>query len=327
MEILINDQKLDVTFGEEKNLDEVYRGVERWLGEHGRHILDFRIDGKPIRRETLAHYDLAHTGLLEIIAGDTQDMLLSSLVELDHYVDKIGSYLFDRTEISLSATDLEQLQEGLLSIEDVLESARRILGIDLSRSGHAEKSMKEVQKRLKELLHNQDADFRDEFLENLRDLKSFLMRLIGQLRAMRATPESLLEELDTFYQDLPTIQQAFANVNAQFNRGQDITALEELDLASERLDHVLAHLNALDYHLSGRGVPLAALSLKGKTFRQKIDDLSGLLEELSSAFLEGDLVAVGDILEYELGSELEELRPYLTEIRPLFVASLVAAQS
>jgi len=327
MEIFINDQKLDVTFGTEKNLEEVYRGVERWLKEHGRHILDFRIDGQEMGREELLYLDLTAIGRLEIIAGDTQDMLLSSLVELDAYIDKVGSYLFERGQITLSETDLTQLREGLLSIQDVLDSAHRLLGIDLARSGHAERSMNEVQRRLRELLDSHDADFRDEFLENLRDLKSFVMRLIGQLRAMRSTPESLLGELDLFYEELPIIQEGFAHVNAQFNRGQDLSALEELDLASEKLDNVLALLNALDYHLTRQGSPLAGLSLKGQTFRQRIDELSRLLEELSGAFLEGDLVAVGDILEYELGSQLEELRPYLTEIRPLFVASLVATQS
>ncbi len=332
MEIYVNEQELDAELSGEKNLAEIYEAVNSWTQEHRKYILGLKVDDEEIAVGRLAGIPTEGVARVDFYIGDETDMMLATIEELDRYVDQVGSTLFTREIIS--AEDAANLREGMDYIRQIIGSVSALLQIDLASRPAAVTALDDIQEEpLEAILARMEKQITvlgagagrepiEHFLADLRDFKLFLMQLILRTRTLGAGLEELLETVEDFERGLPDLIEEIISINAQFNSGKDAGALETLDRITMRLHDSISALFALDYKLRARdGSTIAGLEIEGVPFRKRADALTGLLRDLSGAFEENDIVAVGDILEYELTARLEELRPYLAEIRQLVLAS------
>ena len=332
MEIFVNEQELDAELGGEKNLAEIYEAINSWTQEHRKYILNMKVDDEEVAVTRLEEIPSEGVRRVDFYIGDETDMMLATIEELDRYVDQVGSTLFSRQ--TLSEEDVPNLREGMEYIRQIIVSVSSLLHINLAERPAAVTALDDVQEEpLERILQRMDdrvAGFKagsgraeiEAFLADLRDFKLFLMQLMLKTRTLGAGLEELLETVEDFERDLPQLLEEIVSINEQFNSGKDAGALETLDRITGRLHDSISALFALDYKLRARGAEtIAELEIGGVSFRTRADTLTGLLRDLSSAFEENDIVAVGDILEYELTGGLEALRPYLAEIRQLVLAS------
>ena len=332
MQIYVNEQELDAELTGEQNLAEIYKAVNDWIAGHNRYILSMRVDSQDVALSGLDEIGMDHVHRVDFYVGDELDMVLTTLGELDRYVDQIGSTLFESE--SVAESDIMNLNDGMQWIRQILSSFSAIMNLDLNSmsvlvpgSGGSEaidRILDRLDKRVQGFAHNNSRASIEDFLEDLRSFKFFVMKLELQLRTMNARVDELAELIERFDNEIPELTASIVSINEHFNSGKDFNALETLDRITERLNEYISALFALDYQLrrgTGEKRSLKDVQIGEVNFHSVATDLTALLKDLSSALEENDIVAAGDILEYELAEKLELLRPYLTEIRQLVLAS------
>ena len=339
MQIYVNDEKLDATLNGEKNLKEVYGFIDSWLSQSKRYILNTSVDQKEVPLNSLAEIPIDTVKRFDFHVGDEMDMLLSSVRELDLYIDQVGSTLFEREKLKVK--EVRDLKEGLKWCREILQSISSMVGLSLNAmqiglpmksgqgldpqgkdSGEKGKGAENVaslleclEKRLQTLKEDHSSSDIESFLIDLRVLKSFVIRLEMQLRSMAAEPDELVKVIDDFANYIPNFKEKLVDINASFQKGRDLQALDALEQISANLNLCITALYAVDYRTQKGGESkITELSVDSLSFYEAASELASLLQELSNALEEGDIVAVGDILEYELTEKLDKLQVYLREI-------------
>ncbi len=336
MEIYVNGQKLNAQIGSQENLKEIYDSFFAWTKEQQCYIISMQIDKREcnLGKQALEAIDSSRVKRIDFTVGNEHEMLLSSIVELDSYIDQIGSTLWAKE--NLTAKEQRDLQEGLHFINQILVSISKLMGSKLESiniaapgSAHAEAVypvLKRLKSKAKLFAARQSREDIESFLSDLRGVKSFITSLGMQLRSILAKPEELIFTIDEFAAKIPSIKEDLAAINSNFQKAADSKALSGLEEITVQLNHYISALYAADYQThhknSGKG-EITELAINSVSFHTKTSELTALLQDLSQALEEGDIVAVGDILEYELSAKLDSLQPYLVEISALCQSRLL----
>ncbi|MBI3394309.1 MAG: hypothetical protein HY042_00585 [Spirochaetia bacterium] len=334
MKVFVNEQPLDAQMADNEGPVQVYQAVDSWVRENHRFLLGMRADGVEILPGDLDAVEPGSVDRLEFFVGDEIDMVLVTVEELDNYVDQVGSTLFENERVS--PEEKTQLCEGIQWIRQVMDSVSHILRLDLAAVISpiaGEDSLDAVLARIEKKaadINTGDSEGQsqalDAFVEELRNLKFYTIRLRLQLRTMHSGAEELVEAIEEFEKNIETLVESVISVNVAFQSGRDVDALASLDQITEKLHYYVAALYALEYQENRAGRPgIAKLALGGAAFDQKVVHLTNLLVDLSTALEEGDITAAGDILEYELTAAIKALAPYLPEIREVVAGKHAAS--
>ncbi len=339
MQIYVNEQKFDAILNEEKNLKEVYDSLQMWVEKNKRYILGMKADQRELNVNALEKIHIDKVKRLDFYIGDELDMLLSSVEELDQYIDQVGSTLFDKKEIEV--VEQGNLQEGLKWIREILKSIFSILGLEPNlitvntpdsenfKNTHTiNQILDQLEHEVQSFLDQHDEREIENFLETLRSLKYYTMRLNMQLKSMGAKPAELVEILKDFEKKIPVLKEELVAINSNFQKGQETKALELLSLITTQLNLSISALYAIDFKAQQKGdSTLTELSIEHHlgsnskeilSFHKVVADFTILLENLSNSLEIGDIVALGDILEYELTERLDILKPYISKILEMF---------
>jgi hypothetical protein len=331
MQIFVNNQKLEAQFSGMENLAEIYEEMDRWSLENKRYIIGFMVDQQEIPVRDLTEWGMDKIDRLDFMIGDEMDMVLATIEELDRYVDQIGSTLYGISE--LRENQIGELKEGVHWIFQIMDSLSSILRIDLSKATSsldrpAEDGMDSMAATLANLKNASEGfekansnESVDLFLENLRIIKYFVMKLQLQMRALAAGIEELIELAEEFHKGIPRLTDEAVRINELFQSGKDRPAMDDLEKFIGRLHYYISALYGLDYRISQDDqTGIFQYEVDGIPFHTVNKALAGLLSELSMALEESDIVTVGDIIEYELTDRLKEFEPYLNGICQLLVA-------
>lgn len=323
MEIYINEEQVRAELTGEKNLEEVYNSFQDWVVQQKRYILDMQIDRQEIAHVNLAKIAADTIDRIDFYVGDELDMLLRSISELDSYIDQIGSTLFELEQVDTKSQ--KDLKEGLKWILQILESFSSITNTKLetlsvlvpgnNKPESVYRILERLERRIDYFSNGHNKDDIEDFLVDLRTFKYFIMRLEMQLRSMGADTKELLAVLEEFEREIPKYKEGLTAINESFQKGKDVVALNKLEGITAKLNVCIAALYAVDYRTYNNGKSeITELSVESVSFHTVAGELTKLLEELSHSLEEGDIVAVGDILEYELTDSLDALQPYITRI-------------
>lgn len=327
MQIYVNDQKFDASLSEEKNLNEVYHSINEWTTSHNKYILGFLVDGNEFSIHDLKTIQPDTAERFDVFIGDEVEMMISTIDELDRYLDQIGTFLFTGNE----CTDKEilNLRDGMHWIKQIMLSVSTILKIDMNVStvpvGGEDYVLNDVLDRLHvkadSLSFPLEEEQVEDFLENLRGLKFFIMKLGLQIRMMNADIDELMDVFEEFETSLETVAEEISSVNESFNTGNDDLALNSLDEVTEKLNRYLSVIYAIDYrYTTDKGISLFKSCPEGKSLLESIGSIINMLKNISTALEKQDMVSAGDILEYELSEELINLRPHISGIKEFLVA-------
>ncbi len=325
MQIYVNDEKLTAKLTGEKNLQEVYQSFDKWLSCQKRYILGLQVNGQEVSQGDLAQIQTDTTERLDFYVGDELDILLNSTAELDRYIDQVGAILFEQD--ILSKEDQKNLKDGLQWVRQILTSIASISGTSLetmdslvpgNNKGDAiHDILQSLEKHSNRFCEKNDRNAIEIFLTDLRACKFFVMQLNSQLQNIGASPHELLKSIENYSTQLPEHKQTLININEHFQKGEDTIALENLEKMTTQLDICISALYALDYRTYDKEKnksQIIEILIDSVSFHSVTTELKQLLQELADALEQGDIVAVGDILEYELTEKLNCLDPYLKKI-------------
>lgn len=333
MEIYINNEILDAKISDEKNASEIFSAISSWLQKNRRFILGCRVNERDVSVQKLNEISADQVERMDFEVGDEMDMLVSTLTETDRYVEQIGSVLFERE--TLDAEDIKNLVEGTGYLKEIMISISSIIKTELSkipspfssdRDEHKE-NMEEVVDRMTEAAKSFSPGIhRDEyetFLMDLRILKMYLMGLVSRFETVMSGREELIESIEEFEKRIPDMKEEIVSINEDLNTGKDAGALDTLDKIVLELNGYTSAVFALDQQLQrGGNSSIPKIEVNGVPFSEKAEALTVLLKNIAVSLEERDMVALGDILEYELTEHLENLFPYLPEIRRISVETV-----
>ncbi|PJZ75068.1 hypothetical protein CH373_03360 [Leptospira perolatii] len=313
MEIFVNDQKLQSAIENEKSLGEIFEAVGKWVEANGKFLLSCTVDGKEFL-STMNGIGIDTVSKMEFFVGEELDILISSLGELDSYVDKIGTTLLGRD--SLTEKESRELSDGVKWIDTVLRSAGNLLKLKFEQikpmgTGN---NVEEILFSLARQSAKLDGVLPiEEFLENLRDLKLFIMDLVARASVLDLDLPTLRDILETFIKAVPALKEGFIKVNENYQSGRDEVATHLLTQAVSQINVLLTSFITLKQKLPG--LDYSTVEINGKSFEQKTNELNDSLAAIALALEEKDIIRAGDIIEYELPAALDEFLPYLEEVK------------
>lgn len=313
MNIFINDQKLETNLGGETYIGQVLDQIEKWVESNGKYLRFFTVNGEELNRTELDAMEVTKAERMDLYVGEELDIIEDSLYELDLYVDKVGSTLVGRD--SLTEKETSDLREGIPWIETMLVSTKNLLNLNLAsiRPMGKGKNVEEIISSLKEVAMNLDGTSAiDAFLEDLRDLKLFLMDLSARLAVIRMEDPELLAIVQKFVEDKDKVIKDFMLINENFQSGKDHLATEIMTDAVGRLNALISAMVSIQGRHSE--INWADFKVEERALSQVITSLNDALGNVAEAMEKNDIVYAGDILEYELPELLENMIPLLKEI-------------
>ncbi|HNI91127.1 MAG TPA: hypothetical protein PKX55_23445, partial [Leptospiraceae bacterium] len=293
---------------------DVYDAINQWIESSGKYMVSCIVDGKEKAYSELKDIEIEKVSRLDFYIGEDIDILIASLLELDKYIDNIGNTLFGRD--SLTQNETQNLREGLNWIETVLGSARTLLRLDYTRiiPPGSERNMLEIISKAVDPSNKLDSvPAIEDYLENLRDLKLFIMDLINRVTLLNIDTETVKDILTTYGENMEVLKKEFIRVNENFQSGKDHLATELLSHSTGRLHIMISGLISVinrDNNLKVEDIKVGedTLYTVNTEFRDK-------LSEIEKALADKDIVTAGDILEYELPEILDKFVPFLKEIK------------
>nr|WP_246834420.1 hypothetical protein [Leptospira levettii] len=311
MNIYINEQQLDTKLDGETNLGQVFDQIQKWIESNGKYLRHFTVNGKELNRSDLDSIGIEDTERLDLYVGEELDVIEDSLVEVDNYVDKVGSTLVGRD--SLTEKEAEDLKEGIPWIISMIRTTTKLLNLNLNLIQPMGKG-KNVEEILESLnsgsLALDSTKAIESFLEDLRDVKLFLMDLSTRLAVMRLDESELIEIISKFVDQKDKVIKDFMLVNENFQSGKDHLASEILNDAVGRLTGLMSALVSIQTRHTE--LNWQELSFEDKKLSDLVGQLNTTLSNIASAMEKNDIVYAGDILEYELPEILESLVPFLS---------------
>lgn len=311
MNIYINEQQLDTKLDGETNLGQVLDQIQKWIEANGKYLRRFTVNGQELNRSDLDSFGIEETERLDLYVGEELDVIEDSLVEVDNYVDKVGSTLVGRD--SLTEKEAEDLKEGIPWIISMIRTTTKLLNLNLNLIQPMGKG-KNVEEILESLqtgsLVLDSTKAIENFLEDLRDVKLFLMDLSTRLAVMRLDESELIEIISKFVNEKDKVIKDFMLVNENFQSGKDHLASEILNDAVGRLTGLMSALVSIQTRHTE--LDWQTLSFEDKKLSDLVGQLNVTLSNIASAMEKNDIVYAGDILEYELPEILESLVPFLS---------------
>ncbi|MCB1141746.1 MAG: hypothetical protein H7A24_12765 [Leptospiraceae bacterium] len=313
MKIYINEEVLDSKLEKEETLGEVYSEIRKWAEAQGKFLLQCLVDGKEMLLDELRTLSIEGRERLDFYVGENLDLLVNSLVELDKYLDNIGNTLLGRD--SLTEKESKDLQDGIAWIHELLNSAKNLMKLDFSRitpvpgGNTLDTILSTTQEGISDL---DSASGIERYLENLRDLKLFILNLINRTAVLTVDTKTLKDVLMNFSENMEVMKNEFIRVNENFQSGKDALAGELLSHSIGRLNIMLSSFISIRSKLTD--VDIDTISIDGKTLGETIEQLNSLLDSVAKSLEIRDIVMAGDILEYELPDILDQFVPFLKEI-------------
>jgi hypothetical protein len=325
MEIIINDEKLDYTIEQEKDLGDVLNSLENWVSENGGIIDNVRVDEKelPLYRQTEdLQQSVSNIGVLSLQTMSRFDHALATVKTVGLYIERIVSgYLKSR-----NVEDYELIIEGINLIHEGMGRALKILHLRdmviLSEKGRTLRDLLSDLGRMVELYEKQyiDGEERKELRETLVEIHWMLPKVTNWAVLKNSVGEGSGNSLEvtflkTVLSDLEDISKhandKFERIGENLQIGRDGDALQDLFFLIELMDEVIY---VLQFFLTAYSMDSVVLSRSDFSFEELFKKISTALGEVETSFASGDLITVGDLLEYEIKPLFEAMTDLIHRI-------------
>lgn len=291
MQISINEQKIDFSLENEKNLGDILYALEDWLKENNLYISEVYVnDNQELfmnSQDKWKDMSLEDIDKIDIKAITADELRVSAISSLEDYFEEM-KYLIKSKNISMLAV----MAEDFISMENELKLLmpeifdeknnilkQRFMDIDILNNSNLSQNQLDI---LESTI--------DDILILVRSRK---LELLSPVATAKATAEAVGNMLNDI-----------SNVSAFLQTGQAKKAGEILILFSEYFQKL------------SRVIPLIieANKKEAKEIPTIASDINSFLEEIVESYSEEDFVTVGDLFEYEVVPRLEELIEYINNL-------------
>jgi hypothetical protein len=333
MIIRLNDQPLDFTIEKEKNLGDVLASLEGWVGDNGcivqRVVVD-RMDVPLADDQGDLQREISSIGEIEVFATTKERHAAETLSTLGEYIHIVLEKWIKPDPASSSAEEKStygEIMKGLETIVEAANSSSAVLGIRgrFVQAG-LKRSLVDIVRDLEGLKTRYEKRYfesvgREAILSALEELLELLPRIlkwavvknpavfdeVDHGRKARYFKEALAD----FQAVLSDEEQVFEEIGRNLQIGNDPKALDDIYRVTEILDEYIALLKLAE----GYGVNLGNLKTGGISVEEIFRDISARLTEAHKGLDLGDMITVGDVMEYEIRPLWERLSGLLLSIQ------------
>lgn len=280
MKILINDEPVDFTLENERNLRDILGGIHAWLHESEYVASAIRLNGHAFSAgDPSETAEISDIDTIEVEAVQAANMPAQLITTLHQYLSLLVATLASGRAAVDTLGEFPYIRNAL---EQVLVEMLGEFGKEQFRI---------LDTTVEELRTNPNGDSTEavELLNSAVVLCESRLRELNQPERELAATAGLLGSLMEDVRDVPI----------QLQTGKDAEAMGTVVRFTELTLKLLRLLpSASEIH---------GIEIDGQALDDHIQGLNGILEELSEAFLAEDTVLVGDILEYEIVVRIESL--------------------
>jgi len=309
MEIIVNERKLDFTLEKEENVGEVIRGLEKYVQEHGNIIVSVYVDNEEVRLECDSEpctLDVNEVKKIEIQTSLPLECALNTLLTMGEYVTAVLNEYLDTDLIKTYGS----IMEGIKLIREGALDVLRSLDVKAMSVLYEDASLADTLLALSSFIEEYDRKYIDEegasrlrvLLINFRAFipKIFQWAMIKNFHTVSLDEPKVLAYLHPVIEDLHRLctvsSGTFGKIGTHLQLGEDKKALEGLFYLTELLEEIVAVFAFVKKaDLEGTENVLKKGGGADKVFHK----LGAHLTDVEKAFRDGDMISVGDILEYE----------------------------
>lgn len=323
MEILINEEKIEFELETEKNVGEIIKGLESWIAENDNVIESISIDSVTVPFDYNCSEFSRSISLvkeLKVITLTQIELAVNTIVSLGEYITRILSEYDD----SDSLTYYDSILEGMKLIYSGIVDSLRILNVNsiviVNRKGI---TLKDVLLEMNEFILIYEKKYIDsEGIKKLKDLLKNMLYFIAIVFKWAVIKNILFFKdwdktrtssfLGDIFQDLSYVCsssfQKFDSISKDLQIGRDRKALGDLCYITELLDEVISILKITKIMYT---IDFKSMLISDKSIDDLFYEITDRLKSVESAFKNGDMITVGDVLEYEI-------KPLFKQIPELF---------
>lgn len=296
MKISINEQVIDFTLENEKNLGDVLTGIDNWLKNSGYQIFSIDFDGTTIipggeENDNWKKQLIDNIQHIDITVLSATEQYGQDLHTIYQYIS-----LFQR---ALSAGNNDLVKDLQNELPFVVNSIDRVLG-----------TQNEYGRVLETLVENAGLNT-GEIKPTVQQLLSYLknLQIILQSRINEVTQPFI--ELKSTAENLRILIPQLLDVSVYLQTGKDKKAMGCIIEFTE-ISEKLIRLYKL---LQNQGIAnFADTKIEGQNFSSFYTELNEIFHELEDAFNSRDSVLIGDLLEYEVAPRTERLMEFILSI-------------
>ncbi|MDR0644614.1 MAG: hypothetical protein LBG05_06860 [Treponema sp.] len=265
MTILINGEEAGITLEDEKTVEEVLAGIEKWLASMGSRISGLEIDGVTVcldEIEKACARELSDVESIGIQARSFADFAIDSISYADATVTAFENTSFSDQLLARQAFERSAAYRFLKeNIPDIAET----IGNTLAGTGLP-----------------------------LKDASAFLKERAREF----ASP---LEEANSQAGAVEEIVLRLENLPLDMQTGKDMRAAETVRLFSAMAERLFRIFSIM----SQKGHKTRTVDFGGEIPVERfISDFSAILQEMLNAYKSGDTILCGDLAEYEIAPRL-----------------------
>ncbi len=323
MEILINDEKIKFELETEKNVGEIIKGLESWIAENDNVIESISIDSVTVPFDyTCSEFSrsISLVKELKVITLPQIELAVNTIVSLGEYITRILSEYDD----SDSLTYYDSILEGMKLIYSGIVDSLKILNVNsiviVNRKGI---TLKDVLLEMKEFILIYEKKYiNSEGIKKLKDLLKNMLYFIAIVFKWAVIKNILFFKdwdktktssfLGEIFQDMSYVCrssfQKFDSISKDLQIGEDRKALGDLYYITELLDEVISILKITKIMYT---IDFKSMLISDKSIDDLFYEITDRLKSVESAFKNGDMITVGEGLEYEI-------KPLFKQIPELF---------
>jgi len=298
LQITINDEKIDYTLENEKNLYEVLASLRRWLESEGFVLTEARSDTRELdlsAEEELKAIAINSIGILHIGAQTAVEKQYKDLAAIAEFLAilKRGVGAGDSKAVKTLLRDYPYLRDGLDGV--------------LARHGLAstELNAAALDSRIAESGILETGEAKGETRKSLfAFIETATAAIVPRMREIENPAQELSRDAEQLKQSVGQLSEV--SVMLQTGRDQEAMAVivrfVELSTKITRLYPILKQAGSVDYN---------KVVVEGVSFPEFYAEFNTILGELIDAFTAEDSVLIGDLLEYEISPRLEKLKNYI----------------
>ncbi len=333
MEILINDCPVELQIEGGKTISDVIASVSKWTGERNLVFYEFYIDDERYSLEGAPDLGVDRVKVINCIVRSRPEMVISSADEAARYCERANTFIDRALESGeWESGEIGDLVSGITWLLDVLDVVSGLLGLKMEdtrfRDGTVSDLVRDVRDignalaalsgtgEGKEVL----AGGRGLFADIVQVLRMFMVS--DEMRSLIVqsidSPDVLLSVLDETREELKGQLVNIQTAAVAYQAGKDATASERL---GEFIDFIYRYIRTCHQIAPVFRIDLSEIEINGVTMERKNRDVSLLLNEVSAALEQNDIISLSDILEYEIAPALDSIGDYINlllgRIRPV----------
>lgn len=293
MILKVNGEKLDVTLEDEKSALDIVNSMVKAIHNDDALVASIQVDGKyyALEDEELKELKIDRIGEIDIELSSREELSSNLLGECKGMLKNISA---DMKQNGYAHTG--QFKELFDWISGTIQAVNSVSRMNLAESRLLMSTIKQITDYL-------NSGERSE--EKISSLASIIENLIDYIEAIRVkitadfniTSDQLEKEIEDCLTLLPEI-------SSGFQAGKDREALGKINRVINVIELCSFYLQKNLGNFTGE---------EAEEVEEFYKDINFLLNQIVEAFENGDVVLLGDLMEYELPDKLEQYRSLVLE--------------